>query len=195
MNKFLKAMLAVVVVVVCSTLSRAVWDSTTGNMNNNYQLCWGLNSNACIYGSTVSNFVRIQTGGTDALTIDSSQAVGIPGALSVTGATTLTGAAAMSSTLAVTGAITATGGIVEAAAGTHVLQSYTTAQLYLRSDPIGTTFWAQERVQGAGGGALITNTYNICGSTAVNVASYVYLSVSTNTAGDTPAVVGAACAR
>lgn len=101
-GRFLKSILALALLCIISTTARAVWDSTLGNMPDTYRLCWGLASNACIYGSTVSNYVRIQTGGVDAITVNSSQAVGIPGALSVTGNTTIAG------TLAVTGAITAT---------------------------------------------------------------------------------------
>ena len=92
MKKIAQSFLALAALVVLSTVSRAVWDSTLGNMPSTYPLCWGLASNACIYGSTVSNFVRIQTGGIDALTVNSTQAVGIPGNLSVTGTTTMTGA-------------------------------------------------------------------------------------------------------
>jgi len=61
--------------------------------------------------------------------------------------------------------------------GPTTLPVLTTTQLSLRADPIGTTYWAQELTAA---GALITNAYNICGSTAANVASYVYLAASTN---------------
>ncbi len=86
-----KVVLAIGLCVFTSTIARAIWDSTTGNMPNFYRLCWGLNSTACLYGNTVSNNVSIQTGGTDALTIDSAQAVAIGGNATVTGTLTNTG--------------------------------------------------------------------------------------------------------
>lgn len=85
MNKLMKSFLALAMLVVCSTVCRAVWDSTTGNMPSLYQLCWGLNNSACIYGSTLtSNLVRIQTGGTDAITVNSTQQVGIQDTMTLT---------------------------------------------------------------------------------------------------------------
>ena len=84
-----KVVLGIGLAVFSVTAARAVWDSTTGNMPNFYRLCWGLDQDACIYGSSVSNYVRIQTGGTDAITIDSAQAVTLSGALTVTGAVTV----------------------------------------------------------------------------------------------------------
>lgn len=69
----------------------------------------------------------------------------------------------------------------------------TTAQLVLRSDPVGSIFLVNEKNQTTG--ANIANAYNECVSTAAAVASYVYIAVSTNTAGSTPAVAGAACAE
>lgn len=109
LKKIGQSFLALAALVVLSTLAHAVWDSTLGNMPSSYQLCWGLNSTACLYGNTQgSNYVRIQTGGTDALTINGSQLVTVPGNLGVTGTTTLTGNVTASGTLAVTGATTFT---------------------------------------------------------------------------------------
>lgn len=84
-----KVALAIGICVFTSTIARAVWDSTSGNMPNFYRLCWGLDSVACIYGSSISDNVSIQTGGTDALTIDSAQAIVMSGALTVNGALTM----------------------------------------------------------------------------------------------------------
>jgi hypothetical protein len=53
--------------------------------------------------------------------------------------------------------------------------------------PTGTFYWAQESV----GGVLVTNAYNLAMSTANNVASCVYVAVSTSV----PAKAGAACAN
>ena len=136
MKKIAQSFLALAALVVLSTVSRAVWDSTLGNMPSTYPLCWGLASNACIYGSTVSNFVRIQTGGIDALTVNSSQAVGIPGNLSVTGTTTMTGAATLAGNVTISGN--------ESVSGYQQLAVQTTTQLALRSDPVGATFLVQE---------------------------------------------------
>lgn len=61
----------------------------------------------------------------------------------------------------------------------------TTTQLTLRSDSIGSVFLVQERVNGA----LVSNAYNVCVATAANIASYVYVSVSTSA----QAVAGSAC--
>ena len=176
MNRFLKAVLALACIVVLSTVSRAVWDSTTGNMNNNYELCWGLNYNACIYGSTVSNFVRIQTGGVDALTVNSSQVVTIPGSLAVTGTSTLTG------NVAITGTLTTTGNSFAP------LATYTTT--FLAANPVPVAFvpyWVQESV----GGTAVTNAYNLGMSTAVTQGSCFYVSVATSAG----AKAGAVCSN
>ncbi len=79
--------------------------------------------------------------------------------------------------LTVTDRLTADGGLD--------LAIQTTSQLVLRSDAIGTQFLVQERVAGA----LVSNAYNTCVSTAANIASYVYLDVSTSAA----AIAGEAC--
>ncbi len=76
-----------------------------------------------------------------------------------------------------TGLVNSTGGLG--------LAVKTTDQIILRVDPIGTEFLIQERVNGA----LVSNAYNKCVSTAAAVASYVYLSVSTQAL----AIAGQAC--
>ncbi len=82
------------------------------------------------------------------------------------------------------GVVTVTGVITS---GPLQLATLTTTQLSLRADPDGSTFWAQESV----GGVLVTNTYNLCRSSAPALASYVYIAVSTSA----QAVVGAACSN
>lgn len=83
------------------------------------------------------------------------------------------------------------GGVLNS--GLSQLATQTTAQLVLRSDPIGSIYLAAENNQTTG--AAVTNAYNECVSTAAAVASYVYIAVSTNSAGSTPAVAGAACSK
>lgn len=75
----------------------------------------------------------------------------------------------------------------EVTTGYNELAIQTTTQLALRSDPVGATFYAEERV----GGALVTNAFNLCVSTAAAPASYVYVAVSTSAA----AIAGKACAN
>lgn len=81
-------------------------------------------------------------------------------------------------------AVTATNLI---ASGYTQLATQTTTQIVLRTDPVGSTFLIQERVAGA----LVSNTYNICTSTANAVASYVYVATSTGAAAI--AALGGAC--
>lgn len=61
---------------------------------------------------------------------------------------------------------------------TFALPVATTSQLVLRSDAVGTTFLVKERVASA----LVSNAYNLCTSTAANIASFVYVAVSTGDA-------------
>lgn len=164
MKKILQSLLAVAVLVVCSTLARAVWDSTTGNMPNSYNLCWGLNSTACIYGSTISNYVRIQIGGVDKVTVTSTGMGVLNTAPSV--ALDVTGAAKVSSTLAVTGAITAPG------ANVLTIQMNTTTQLAARTDPPGTVSISESLLAGVPDLSELA----LCVSTAASIDSYVYLS-------------------
>lgn len=70
---------------------------------------------------------------------------------------------------------------------TIALQSQTTTQLAARIDPTFTTFYAQESVAGV----LVTNTFNLCMSTAPQIASYVYVAVSTSAA----AIAGTSCSK
>lgn len=121
MKKIAQSFLALAALVVLSTVSRAVWDSTLGNMPNSYELCWGLSSNACLYGSTISNFVKIQIGGVDQVTVTSTN-VALAGNLTVSGSETVL--------------------------GYQDLAVLTTTQLAARTDPVGATFYAQELIGG-----------------------------------------------
>ncbi len=58
--------------------------------------------------------------------------------------------------------------------------------------PLGSLVLAQESVAGA----LVTNSFNLCASTANAIASWIYVSVSTGTNGAGGlAQLGAACAK
>lgn len=69
------------------------------------------------------------------------------------------------------------------------LQTVTTTTLATAAyaSPVGTVVLAQESV----GGSLVSNSYNLCASTANSVASFVYIAVSTSAA----AKAGAACSN
>ncbi len=175
MKKIAASFLALAGLVVFSTVARAVWDSTLGNMPEKYQLCWGLSNNACIYGGTVSNLVRIQTGGVDALTVNASQVVTVPGTFAVTGASTFgllpnvsTFSAAGVPTfpsLNVTGASAMTGAVSvsTAAAGATpfvIDGAYSTVQIQAKTPTAA--------------GQLVYNTTlaNVCVSTGTTIQAY-----------------------
>lgn len=173
LKKIGKSFLALAALVVLSTVARAVWDSTTGNMPNSYQLCWGLSNNACIYGSTLtSNYVRIQTAGVDALTINGSQVVTVPGAFAVTGASTLTGNVAASGTLTVTGA-TALNGATTATAAQIIVSTAAGSSASLVLDGAYTTAQIQAKTPTAAGQVIWNSTLgNLCVSTGAVVEGY-----------------------
>ena len=179
MKKIALIALAMVGLATLAPRVRAVWDSTLGNMPSYYPLCWGLNSTACIYGNTNGgNYVRIQTGGIDAIQVNGSQQVTVPG------------------TLSVTGAVTASAGI-NSSAGPATLQIQTTTQLALDVYPVGTFTLVEESTNtGALYPSFVTNAYNICVTTvaaATGSTNAVYVAVATGTLASGGPAAGGAC--
>ncbi len=167
------AALALLLLAGGASVARAVWDSTTGNMPNNYFLCFGANNSDCVTGNSAAHAVSLVVNGSTVLSGTPTGGVSVPGALAVTGASTLTGNVTITGTTALTGALSATPPIVS------------TTALAATAYPIGQLLLVQESVAGA----LVTNAYNLGWSTANVVGSCVYISVSTSV----PAVAGANC--
>ena len=115
--KILKSVLAVLVVCALSIAAYST-ENTEGafNLADTWVLSWGTKT-VGIYGSAASNYFRIKTNATDAISVDSAQAVTLSGALTVDGATTLTGAVTLPDSTVTTAKIAA--------------QAVTTEKLYL----------------------------------------------------------------
>lgn len=168
MKKILQSILAILAIAVCSTMASAVWDSTLGNMPNTYQLCWGAAANSCLYGSTNGNYVRMQTGGIDALTVDTNQKVTVPGALTVAGTETHTGTETHS------GSVTFSGGILQ---GVQEGFTPTTTTQLTTIVPISTG--ANVTVQFYTNGSL-GSAFGNCIASGTTTGAWVYPSTSTS---------------
>ncbi len=189
MKKLLQAFLVLAVVAVLSHDAKAVWDSTGGNMPQNYPLCWGLGqlgatSNACIYGNSQSDYLRVQNNGSDVIAVTAGQ-VGI-------GTNSPTNILTVSGNQNVTGNLTVTGNLIPTST---VLSVNTTAQLEALTAPtIGTVSLVEE--YGIVSAALEPGTFNVCAATAAAIDSFVYIAVSTNTNGSaTHAQLGVSCVQ
>lgn len=161
MTRFKKAILAVVCLAALSGVARAVWDSTTGNMPNYYGLCFGSNSTDCFSGNSIAHALSLVVNGSTALSINSSQAVSVPGALTVTGAQINNG------TMTINGATTIT--------AQTVLTPVTTTFL-ATAVPISTG--AVMNVQFYTSGTL-GSSFGQCISSGILAGAWIYPSTST----------------
>ena len=146
-------------------------------MPNFYRLCWGLNSVACLYGSSISDNISLQTGGTDALTIDLNQAVVMSGALSVTGATTLTGAVTLPDATIVTAKID------PAAVTTSKIDTYAVTTTKIDPAAVTTAKIDQQAVTTIKMWLDLTSTGLVCVTTARRLGVCTSLTPSTGACG------------
>lgn len=140
-------------------------------LNENWPIWWGTGK-AYIYGSSVSNYIRLGTNSSDQLFLTTT-GLGI--------------GAAPTNALSVTGNANVTGNTTIAGTLGAPLLVYTTNQVLTTAIPTNTLYWVQEQDQAT----LSTNAYNLAMSTANVLDSCVYIAISTNGAGG--AVAGNTC--
>lgn len=185
MKKLIKAVLAVALVAFFSSVALAVWDSTTGNMPNFYNLCFGSGSSDGMTGSSITHYVELFTNSAVGIYINSSGQVGI-GTAAPTNTLSVSGNANVTGNMTVSGNTTVTGTLQ----GPLPIASTTT--LETTAYPVGQPILVAEDSLTTGVPYTTGQLYNLGVSTANNQASCVYIAVSTNLA---KAVTATACAN